>query len=409
MAKPVADLDLTCSRFYDLPIVRSYVTGTWGAMSTTPIRSDGYSAWRCLGVVGLALSTAWGAFPQVACAQPTTGPSAAPAVDAYGNARPTYRDRRRTGAFQNSLQRQALTGYQESGRRADRRGGFSRFVLSGDLSDLLAGRRTRRLTGPLSVNRLALAQREAYRVYGGFGRRAALRQPGDVRTTLGRRSTLIAATMLNAPVHRATFDYGTGVTPLLTLDQTPFIRSPDSGADGPAAPLDEWLRNSADRAQRQVADEAWAWFGDGEFRRAARAFEAATALDPDDHNSFVGELFCYVSLGATRTAVAVLRTLRRRAENPFLHDLNIVEAYGDNAEIRRVRVGVQWRADQAGTNPDLAALRVIVLWYLGEREEALRGATLLEQQHPDSPYARWSAKTSAALSSLRRGDQMPTR
>ena len=406
MAKPVPDLDLTCPRFYDLPIVRSYVTGTWGAMSATPIRSGGHSAWRCLGVVSLAVSTAWGAFPQVVCAQPTTGQSPAPVVDAYGNARPTYRDRRRTGVFQNDLQRQALTGYQDSGRRTDRRGGFSRFALPGDLSDLLAGRRPRRLVGPLSVNRLALAQREAYRVYGGFGRRGVLGQPRDVRTTLGRRSTLIAATMLNAPVHRATFDYGTGVTPLSTLDQTPFVRSPISGV---AAPLDEWLRNSADRAQRQVADEAWAWFGDGEFRSAARAFEAATALEPDDHKSFVGELFCHVSLGATRTAVAVLRKLQRRTENPFLHDLNIVEAYGDNAEIRRVRVGVQWRVDQAGPNPELEALRIIVLWYLGEREEALRSAALLEQQHPDSSYARWSAKISAALGSLRRGDQMPTR
>lgn len=355
------------------------------------------------------MSTAWGTFPQVVSAQPTTGPAPARALDAYGNARPTYRDRRRAGVFQNDLQRQALTGYQDSGRRRDRRGGFSRFVLSGDLSDLLAGRRTRRLVGPLSVNRLALAQRDAYRVYGGFGRRAALGQPGDVRSTLGRRSTLIAATMLNAPVHRATFDYGTGVTPLSTLDQTPFIRSPDSGVDRPAAPLDEWLRNAADRAQRQVADEAWAWFGEGEFRRAARAFEAATALDADDHNSFVGELFCHVSLGATRTAVAVLRQMRRRAENPFLGELNIVDAYGDNAEIRRVRVGVQWWAEQADTNPDVEALRVIVLWYLGEREEALRIAALLAQQHPDSPYARWSAKINAALGSLRHGNQTPTR
>jgi thioredoxin-like negative regulator of GroEL len=175
--------------------------------------------------------------------------------------------------------------------------------------------------------------------------------------------------------------------------------TPVSEAAAPTSTLEHRLRSSADLAHQRVRAEAWEWFREGEFRRAARGFETAVSLEPADAESRIGELFSYVSVGAMRTALVVLRELKRHDDDPFLHDLNLTDAYGDPAQAQRLRLGLPLRAMVHSANPDARALYVLVLWYLGEHEEAIIGAAKLVREFPAGAYADWPTKMRAARAS----------
>jgi thioredoxin-like negative regulator of GroEL len=146
-----------------------------------------------------------------------------------------------------------------------------------------------------------------------------------------------------------------------------------------------------DVAGRRARAEAWRWFREENYHRAARAFENAALARPDDTEARIGELFCHLSVGAIRTAVAVLGELTRRDTNPFTHPLDMTGAYGDPRRVRELRIGLQLRA--AGhKDPAITALLALVLWYSGEHDEALSFATALARDFPDDVYASWAPK-----------------
>jgi hypothetical protein len=156
------------------------------------------------------------------------------------------------------------------------------------------------------------------------------------------------------------------------------------------------LEAEIDLAQVRVRDEGWAWFEDGAYRRAARSFETAALLEPTDSVSRIGGLFCQVSLGATRTAVALLRELNARDPNPFAHDLDVGGAFGEAAEARRVRASVQLQAGIGSGRAELRALHALVLWYLGEQDDAVTAASSLARDHAGSAFTHWPAAMRAA-------------
>lgn len=324
-------------------------------------------------------------------------------ADVYGNARPLYRNYRAIGSFRSEGERQAFRGFQTLGRRVDRRGGYRPFALPGDVFTRPRGRVPNRRASFLPAEMSSLARYEAFKRYGGFGPRSVNPQARSLATALERRHALIAATSLNAPVHRAALTTNPAIGLRPAIGRAPLTATGATVSSDVAAPtitLEQRLRSSADLAHQRVRAEAWGWFREGEFRRAARGFETAASLEPGDAESRIGELFSQVSLGAMRTALAVLRELNRYDDDPFLHDLNLTDAYGDPVQAQRLRLGLPLRAMVHSANPDARALYVLVLWYLGEHEEATTGAAELVREFPAGAYADWPTKMRAARASL---------
>ena len=325
--------------------------------------------------------------------------------DAYGNARPLYLSRRSVGLFGNDVQRRALRGFQAFGRRSDRRGGFNPFALAPDLYARPRPRSTYFSAYPSAVDQPARQRRQTFQRYGGFESRGAAAQYQDLSTVFERRYALIAATSLNAPVHRA----------LLATESAfgrrsisePASRGPSARMETeeeveftPIATLSLRLRTSVDDAHRRIRSEAWVWFGKREYRRAVRAFETATSLEQSDAESRIGEILSHLSLGAVRTALAVFGELIRRDENPFVYELNLASASGYTARTRMLRIRQPLQAMASSTNPDFRALRGLVLWHLGEHDEALVATTIFLRELPSAKYADWPAKMRAAKAAL---------
>ncbi len=351
--------------------------------------------------IGLCILLA-GLWAHNVAAQTGANYSATSATDVYGNVRPVYLDYRSVGSYRSEAERLAFRGFQTLGRRVDRRGGYTPYALPGDVFTRPRGRVPHRRASLLLADMWSSERRQAFKSYGGFGTRRVNPQTRGIASALERRHALIAATSLNAPVHRAalTANAAVGFRPMRSPALLVSTGVMESEAVEPTVTLEQRLRSSADRAHQRVRVEAWEWFRAGEFRRAARGFETAVSLEPADAESRIGELFSQVSLGAMRTALVVLRELNRHDDDPFLHDLNLTNAYGDPAQPRRLRLGLPFRAMGHSANPDARALYVLVLWYLGERDEAIIGATTLAGELSSGTYADWPAKMRAARASL---------
>lgn len=362
-------------------------TGRWGG------------AFALIGLAGLCPASV---------GQTSTPYTPASVADAYGNVGPLDLTRRSVGLFQTGVQRQALRGYQDLGRRVNRRGGMQVFAVPGDLR---LRRRTRSAELPatrfLSPSRYRgqAAWRQAFRHYGGFERRSEDPRQGEAAAALQRRNALITATGLNAPVYRAMLRDGMamGLRPVTDRATARRLGTPELPATKPATPapsVDGWLRRTTHAAALRARAGAWEWFREGQYRRAARTFEGVTLVSPNDTESRIGEVFSLVSVGAVRTAIAVMHELDRRTANPFLLQLNVVDAFGNPAQARRVRTDLQLLAAGGATNADLFGLRALVLWYLGEREEAIRVAASTATDFPGTRYAEWPAKMRTARDGL---------
>ncbi len=313
-------------------------------------------------------------------------------VDSYGNVQPTLREWRSIGrVYQNTAQRDALQNYRTFGRGPNDRG-FLPFTLPGDATALALRTASGTSADPNVRSALSPAKEQAFERYGGFGRRRQNDKPSAVLT---RRYGLIAGSSLNAPVYRAISKSGGLVDVRSSLAQTPFINAMEDG-ETEAPTLDDLLDRGDAAAQKRAKGEAWALLREGKYRQATRAFESAITLEPMDFESRIGEVFCYLSVGSTRTASALLGVIVRRDNNPFQHELRISERYGNIAETNQLRIlGRRW-ADAADQTPEANAMYIFVLWYLGEREEALRSAESLAKRAPAKAYASWPEKMRVA-------------
>ncbi|MGB2985044.1 MAG: hypothetical protein WBE26_04100 [Phycisphaerae bacterium] len=331
---------------------------------------------------------------QVAAAQTGTRNQVTTTFDAYGNVRPFYRARYSVGLFTSEQERDAFRAYQTRRRRVDRRRGV--FALPGDyFATTLSRAQPQWATPPASpVPTIALSPRRHRELgrYGGFDRHPDRAEAAGVSVLFARRHALISATSLNAPVYRAMINTGPAFGVRAATARAPFVGREEGEAAEPTAHLDQRLREGVELDHQRVRADGWAWFREGQYRRAARAFESATFLEPSDVESRVGELFCYLSVEATRTAGAVLGELTRRDVNPFLAHLNLTEAYGNAAEAHQVRLRLRLQAYTGGDNPHLRALYALALWYLGERDEAILVATNLARDFPSRGYVDWPAK-----------------
>ena len=354
----------------------------------------------------IAVGPIAGPGPKIVLGQAISPRAPVSTTDAYGNARPPYRDRRRLDAFQNETQRLFYRGYQDLGRRVDRRGGGSSFSLLGD------PRGTGRFgLGSIAASPFTISPRpgsgsSAFRPLGNFGARLNPTRPVNLDTVLQRRRDLVLSRALTAPIQRALLRSGLGLSLRSAVARTPTTGLPQPADTGSEQRIDRWLRAGVGVAHDRLYNDAWAWFRAGRYRRAARAFEAATLLGEDDVRSRVGELFSHLSLGASRTALAVLKELNRRRENPFVADLNVMDNYPNPKDGERIRDQVALPTAVGAADVDRVAMYVMVLWYLGDRDGALSAALPLARDSRHRSYAAWPALIREARAE-REGDGGP--
>ncbi len=308
-------------------------------------------------------------------------------TDVYGNARPWRAERRIVGSFSHDVQYQATQGLQDLGMRVNQRGAQAGFSVAGDLFG--QSRSVRYRAAPVFGAPTYAAQR-TFAQYGGFGRRVRSTYEGDMSAVFSRRYALIEATSRAAPVRRALMRRGLRSVEGEADEGAP--RLPTEGvADMPTAEptLDEELSRGVSRSHGRVRDDAWAFFKDGEYRRAARAFESASAMEPTDYESRIGEIFCYASVGALRTATVLLGSLSRRDPNPFRHDLRVDEFFEDPIAVREIQLRCRVFSRSNHEVADASALYPFVSWFVGQREEAVSAAGELVRVFEGTTYADW--------------------
>ena len=321
-------------------------------------------------------------------------------VDAYGNARPFYREFRDVGSYANEVQREALMGYQVRSRRDLRRGGVQPFALPGDPVRGLANPASRPLPFEQPSATLSPRRLRAMSLYGGFTDRSTAAPPGAGSAIL-RKHGLITANAFTAPVWRANLRpqtrgparQGPAEPPL------PFDIVTTADSDEPVTTLGQMLEARSQRSAESLRDSAWQNMRRGNFRRAARGFEIVHSLDSSDGLSKLGEVLAYLSSGARRTAQVTVQQLARRVDNPFLLGLDLADVYGERQR-DQLRAMVQWARAVETESEHALAIRAIVLWYLGERDEARRAAKELAEDFPESLYAHWSQRMDDATQSL---------
>jgi len=313
--------------------------------------------------------------------------AAVSSVDAYGNVQPTLHEWRALGGiYQNETQRDALRNYRTFYRGPDDVRGYRPFTLPGDAWAVAMRAASGTSAEPSVRSALTPAKQRAFERYGGFGSRRQDDKPSGVLT---RKYGLIAGSSLNAPVYRAISKGGGLVDVRASLGRTPFLGAEAEDGVAVAPTLDDLLDRGDSAAQQRVVGEAWALFREGKYRQSARTFEAAITLEPSDFKSRIGEVFCQLSVGASRTAPALLGELVRRDINPFHDDLRMVERYGNVTDVNELRIqGRRWANDPDQT-AEANAMYTFILWYLGEREDALRAAESLAKRVPAKAYASW--------------------
>lgn len=350
----------------------------------------------------IGLSCLWAA---QAIAQTTGLDNPGTMTDFYGNARPSFNERRGVGSFANQIQREILQGYQETGRRTNRRGGVTPFGLVGDRAYRLslAARSVGYTSAKTSLGfslpslwpttaDIRSSLQSNFRQYGGFAPRAHGNQATSLDSILTRREDLIGASALDAPVRRALWrlSASNGLMSYPRSETVPPTQAALPPLDAPR--LDDALRARVMRTYARSRSEGWTQFKKGEYRRAIRFFDSTMALDPNDHESRLGQVFCYAATGAMKTTVVTLRQLIRREPNPFDFDLDLTARLAGHADSLEIRAGARRFAQAYPDVEDARALYVLVLWYLGDREAAIREAGILATSSPASRYRGWQAR-----------------
>jgi len=333
-------------------------------------------------------------WPSVFVSAQTEAPTAAATtVDEFGNARRFEVPNRRVGFHQSEAQGDATQGFQLLGRRLQGAGGFGRVSLP---TDMLSVTNPRLFQFALPESEMPPRLRAAYERYGGFGQRAGVHRPEDVPALFARRYALIEATAHHAAVRRSLWKTGPSAAGLrASMRSTP--AAPQKRADLGAPPtLDQFLVGGAARTYLSSREQGWSLFREKEYRRAARAFESASLIQPLDFESRLGELFCHVSVGFMRTAAASAAELAVRDSNPFAHKIAMADKFSDPAEARLIRTRAKAAAQAAPEDEAVWATYALVLWYLGDADEAMLTGDLRGGFRESPHFADWPQKMRAA-------------
>ena len=335
-------------------------------------------------VVGAAWSPCYGQTDQL--------PNAKTRTDTYGNARGVYDPRRAVGSFANDTQRLQLRGFQSEGRRALYRGGDTPFALPSDR--ILSNLTRRRLTRTTSSAEY-WQTKQAFTRYGILGTKRLSRASIDPAELLGRRAALLRATAMTAPVRQALLLRG------WTLPSAgPPLPGPTMTSAGdsslPLVTLADSLQGRLTDTGVSLRARGWAYFEDGEYRRAVRAFESAAMLAPKDVGPRIAEIFCFLSVASFRTAAAALEQLARQDHMLFADSIDVAAHYSEQTELLRIRIQCRLLSQRTQSAAREAAVYPFFLWYVGDREEALTEAGVVAREHPNTVFAKWPGMMAGA-------------
>jgi hypothetical protein len=218
----------------------------------------------------------------------------------------------------------------------------------------------------------------------------AVRPGGTMRAWLMQRQAAVAMRSPGAAVTRAT-----GVSGTMRVGAWGAGRTTTPPA-GPDAPLLEGELAAANRSlHAQAVSAAWSRFREGQYRRASRMFQTAVLFNPGDLDSAVGEVFSEYNAGAFSTAQVVLAAMVKRFENPFASSLVVADRLGSAAFASELRTRTRLAVQVENLAPEVLALHALVLWYLGERAEAMIAARRLDAAGSEV-FSGWAERMAAA-------------
>ena len=316
-------------------------------------------------------------------------PNSATRTDTYGNARGVHIPRRAVGNFANDTQRMQLRGFQSEGRRALYRGGDRPFALPSD----------RTVHRPLARSISSTdywESKRAFTQYGILGIKRPSRAPASPADLLGRRAALLRATAITAPVRHSLLLRGTALPQAGPVVPGP---APTFAGESSLPPVTLGVSLQAQLTESGVGlmAKGWAYFEEGEYRRAVHAFESATMLAPGEAEPRIAEIFCYLSLGALRTASTLLEHLTRQDDILFADSLDVTAHYSAQGELRQLRIQCRLFSQGSQSVARGAAIYPFFLWYVGDRQEALTEAAVVAREHPNSVFGQWTALMGSAL------------
>ncbi|MCO6439201.1 MAG: hypothetical protein J5J06_19085 [Phycisphaerae bacterium] len=388
-------------------------------------------------------AAAWLASAQEAGAQAINPAGFVSRVDQFGNARYWYTDRRYVGVFQSPAQRIAAQGYQDYGRRPERRVLNFQGGVPQDVADI---GRFRRALLPLStgLGTTPYGYRGLSFGSGFIGSTPGLiSRPGDIDQVLSRRYDLLEQTALYNPAEeiseqqrlaaglpesRRSIPFRrlvnsipssasalqTGATnptgieaPGPSFDKNIFQESAGDGT-GPGLPLPLYgtegagetsayatvslgrrLLEISESQYEPALERGWAEFGDRRYQRALRQFERARILRSEAAEPVLGQLFSLLANGSIKSAAALLRVESDRGESLFATAVDLGSRFSEPREANSLRLSLGSLVQRERDVAEVAALNVLLLWHLGDRTAAIQDARRLAQEHPTSAYAGW--------------------
>ncbi|MCH7720498.1 MAG: hypothetical protein IH988_05840 [Planctomycetes bacterium] len=149
---------------------------------------------------------------------------------------------------------------------------------------------------------------------------------------------------------------------------------------------------------RNSIQEGWDWLGQESYHRGKAAFVSAEASDRSDPSSRTGQTVIHLLLGNSATAGRMLHnTLRHDGVSAFTVDVDLTEALGEGERWRELAVSTESHLLGTPDDPEAIAIRAYVLWYGGDRQEAMRVVRRIQVADPMSEFSGMESLMQRAL------------
>ncbi|MCP4591518.1 MAG: hypothetical protein GY842_12300 [bacterium] len=142
---------------------------------------------------------------------------------------------------------------------------------------------------------------------------------------------------------------------------------------------------------RALAD-GWRLLREGENQRSIRRFESASLADPTSAEAVVGMVLAASAGGNTELGTIVLARGIRQSLDMFEVDVNLLEVHPDPEAVARMIAALGRQVRQSPDNVSLTGVLAFLTWFTGQREEALRIADRMYEEHRTTPLAAMAAQ-----------------
>lgn len=149
---------------------------------------------------------------------------------------------------------------------------------------------------------------------------------------------------------------------------------------------------------RNSLQQGWDWLREENLDKAKAAFTSAEASDRRDPAPRTGQTVIHLLLGNRATAGRMLhKALRYDGVEAFTVDVDLTDALGEGERWRELELVTDSRLIGAPDNPEEIAIRAYVLWYGGERQEAMRVVGRIQTADPTSEFSGMESLMQRAL------------